>query len=195
MATVVEALSPAEYLAAERLADRKHEYVDGELRPLAGASRQHNLIVWMLPIVLDRLIAGQPFEGYVGDMRVRVPDGPYYYPDAVVAPSPPSLEDEEADTLLDPLVIVEVLSPSTEGIDRGEKLDAYRTIPSLRDYLIVSQDRPRVERYSRLSATEWRLVTHALVTHGENAAVPLALGRDLRLAEVYARWSRESAVP
>ena len=188
MSSTTPTLSPAEYLAFERGAEDKHEYVDGELRLTAGASRLHNLIVWMLPIVLERLIAGKPLEGYVGDMRVRIPDGPYYYPDAVVAPRPPELEDDQQDTLLNPVVVVEVLSPSTEAIDRGEKLDNYRRIPSLTDYLIVFQDQMRVEHYSRMTADEWRLVTHS----GRDAAIPLeSLGCEPPLAEVYRRWLDE----
>lgn len=188
MSTATVTLSPAEYLAFERESEAKHEYIDGEMRPMAGASRLHNLIVWMLPIVLEKLIAGKPFEGYIGDMRVRIPDGPYYYPDAVVAPRPPELEDAQQDTLLNPVVVVEVLSPSTEAIDRGEKLDNYRRVPSLTDFLIVFQDQMRVEHYSRMTADEWRLVTHS----GSDAAIPLeSLGCELRLSEVYRRWLDE----
>ena len=92
------------------------------------------------------------------------------------------------DTLLDPLVVVEGLSPSTEAIDRGEKLDNYRLVPSLTDYLIVFQDRMRVEHYSRVSADEWRLVTRDGA--GDSILLP-TLGCELRLAEVYGRWLAE----
>jgi Uma2 family endonuclease len=191
MATVTAHLSPAEYLAAERLAEDKHEYIDGELRPMAGASRLHNLIVLRLAAILDAVLAGKPFEAYVNDMRVRIPDGPYYYPDAVAAPAPPQLEDAEQDTLLNPLLVVEVLSPSTEFIDRGEKLDNYRLIPSLTDYLIVSQDRIRIDHYTRLSDTEWRLVTYT-----DAAAIPLTtLNCTLNLQDIYARWQQEQSRP
>ena len=176
-------LSPAAYLERERAAHTRSEYIAGEVRPMAGASRLHNLIVWMLPIILERLIAGKPLEGYVGDMRVRIPNGPYYYPDAVVAPAPPQLEDDRQDTLLNPLLVVEVLSPATAAIDRGEKLDNYRLIPSLTDYLLVAQDQPRIDHYTRLSATEWQLVTYT-----DNALVPLrSLGCELPLEAIYSR--------
>ena len=183
----VTLLTPADYLARERMAEEKHEYVEGEIRLMAGASRLHNLIVWMLPVILERLIAGKPLEGFVGDMRVRIPDGPYYYPDAVVAPSPPKMEDAEQDTLLNPIVVVEVLSPSTEAIDRGEKLDNYRLIPSLSDYLIVFQDRMRIEHYSRVSTDEWRLVTR----DGGDTISLTALGVEMNVDEIYSRWSEE----
>ncbi|HEX6985035.1 MAG TPA: Uma2 family endonuclease [Planctomycetaceae bacterium] len=188
MSSAVIQLSPAEYLAREREAETRSEYIDGELRPMAGASLLHNLIVLKLGTLLATLLADKPFLVCVNDLRVRIPDGPYYYPDAVVAPSPPEMEDAEQDTLLNPLVVVEVLSPSTEAIDRGEKLDNYRLIPSLADYLIVFQDRMRVEHYSRVSADEWRLVTRDRAAD----AIPLsALGVELKLADVYGRWLAE----
>ena len=191
MATVTATVSPAEYLAAERLAEEKHEYVDGEVRLMAGASRLHNVLAGLIVTLLNNALVSKRFEVYPGDMRVRIPDGPYYYPDVVVAPSPPALEDEAQDTLLNPVLVVEVLSPSTEAIDRGEKLDNYRLIPSLSDYLIVSQDRVRIDHYSRLSATEWRLVSH---TGDATIRLP-AIGGELCLADIYARWEMERDRP
>ncbi len=149
-------LTPQEYLAFERRAVTKHEYVDGELREMTGAGRPHVLIAGNIHGLLWTALRGRPFEVYDGDMRVRIPNGPYYYPDVTVAPSPPRLEDEVADTLLNPLMIVECLSPSTRRIDRGEKLDNYRLIPSLTDYLVVAQDRVWIDRYAR-TTDGWRL--------------------------------------
>lgn len=190
MSTATVALSPVEYLAREREAAEKHEYIEGEMRPTAGASFLLNVIAGLIVTLLNNALAGKPFAVCVNDMRVRIPDGPYYYPDAVVAPRPPELEDAQQDTLLNPVVVVEVLSPSTEAIDRGEKLDNYRMIPSLTDYLIVFQDQKRVEHYSRMTADEWRLVTHS----GSEAAIPLeSLGCELRLVDVYQRWLAEPA--
>ena len=188
MATVATLLSPAEYLAAERLAAEKHEYVEGELRPMAGAGYFHNLLVLRIGSLLEALLSGKPFAVCVNDLRVRIPDGPYYYPDAVVTPSPPQFEDGEFDTLLNPLVVVEVTSPSTEAIDRGEKLDNYRRIPSLTDYLIVAQDRIRVDHYSRLSQTEWRLVSYDRPEDVVTLSTPAA---PLPLADLYSRWQQE----
>ncbi|MGC1275795.1 MAG: Uma2 family endonuclease [Planctomycetaceae bacterium] len=184
MSAATVTLTPAEYLARERAANERHEYVGGQLRHRQGANRHHTLIIVQLATVIHRAIAEKPLDGYILDMRVRIPDGPYYYPDAVVAPRPPELEDAHQDTLLNPVVVVEVLSPSTEAIDRGEKLDNYRLIPSLTDYLIVFQDRMRVEHYSRMTADEWRLVTH----DGDDAIPLESLGCELRLADVYRRW-------
>jgi Uma2 family endonuclease len=121
-------------------------------------------------------------------MRVRIPGGPYYYPDAVVAPSPPKMEDAQQDTLLNPVAVVEVLSPSTETFDRGEKLDNNRLIPSLTDYLIVSQDRMRVDHYSRVSEEEWRLVSR----DSANDSVTLtSLGVELKLGDLYREWVQQ----
>jgi len=114
-------------------------------------------------------------------MRVRIPDGPYYYPDVTVAPSPPQLEDEVADTLLNPLVIVEVLSPSTEEHDRGEKLDNFRLIPSLSHYIIIAQDRVWVDHHRR-SGRRWPLSVFTSLT--DRVLLP-DIGCELPLAEVY----------
>jgi Uma2 family endonuclease len=185
MSTATPTLSPAAYLAEERAAESKHEYIDGELRPMAGASRLHNLIAGMIVTLLNNGVAGRKVEVYPSEMRVRIPDGQYYYPDAVVAPRPPELEDAHQDTLLNPLVVFEVLSPSTEAIDRGEKLDNYRRIPSLSDYLIVSQDRIRIDHYSRVSDDEWRLVSR---DSSDDVVALASLGVELKLGDLYREW-------
>lgn len=188
MSTATITLSPAEYLARERDAEEKHEYIDGELRPMAGASLLHNVIAGLVVTLLNNVLAGKPFIVCANDLRVRIPDGPYYYPDAIVAPSLPQMEDAAQDTLLNPLVVVEVLSPSTEAIDRGEKLDNYRLIPSLTDYLIVSQDRLRVEHYSRISDDEWRLVSR---DSADDSISLTSLGAALKLGDLYREWVQQ----
>lgn len=176
-------LSPEEYLDFERRALTKHEYVDGELREMTGASRPHVLIAGNIHILLGNALRGKKFEIYEADMRVRIPDGPYYYPDVTVAPSPPRLEDDAADTLLNPLLIVECLSPSTRRIDRGEKLDNYRRIESLTEYLIVAQDRIWVDRYFK-TAAGWQIEEYSDLS--ERIPLP-GLACELPLAEVYER--------
>lgn len=174
-------LSAQEYLAFERRALTKHEYIDGEVREMTGASRERGLVAGNIYGLLWTALRGKPFEPYINDMRVRVPDGAYYYPDVTIAPSPPRLEDEHFDTLLNPLLIVECLSPSTRRIDRGEKLDGYRRIPSLNEYLIVAQDRVWVDRFVR-SGNGWRLEEYS--TLGDRIELP-AFGCGLALAEIY----------
>jgi Uma2 family endonuclease len=174
-------LSADEYLAFERSSTTKHEYVDGELREMTGASRLHILIAGNIHVLLANSLRERPFEVYEVDMRVRVPHGPYYYPDVTVAPSPPQLEDDNADTLLNPLVIVECLSPSTRRIDRGEKLDNYRRIASLAEYLIVAQDRIWIDRYYKTDGG-WQLAEYSTPT--ETVPLPV-IGCELTLSEVY----------
>lgn len=177
-------LTPREYLAFERQAETKHEYVEGELREMTGASRPHVLIAGNIHALLWHACRGHAFEVYEADMRVRIPDDShYYYPDVTVAPSPPKLEDDEADTLLNPILIVECLSPSTRRIDLGEKLDNYRAIPSLNDYLVVAQDRVWVDRYVR-RRSGWILEEFSALSD----RIPLPdLDCELPLSEVYER--------
>lgn len=151
MSSVAEKwLSPAEYLALERLAEYKSEYCNGQVFAMSGASRAHNLITGNLAGTVGNHLKGRPCEMYIADMRVKVAaSGLYTYPDVAVACPPIQLEDEHSDTLLNPSVIIEVLSPSTEKYDRGEKFAHYRRLASLQEYVLVAQDRMRVEHYLR----------------------------------------------
>lgn len=178
-------MTEAEYLAFERNAPGngpRHEFVDGELIEMPGASRLHNLIARRICRAIEDLLSGRPFEIYQSDMRLRVPSGRCRYPDVIVAPSPPDLAPgDEQDTLLNPVVLVEVLSPSTAVIDRVDKQAEYREIPSLTDYLILSQDEPRCDHYSRLGPDAWKLVT--LV--GPDAVAALTDLGDLPLGSLF----------
>jgi Uma2 family endonuclease len=143
-------VSPEEYLQAERGSALKSEYVNGRVYALAGASRVHNLIVGNTFGALWSRLSGRACEAYVNDMRVKVErTGMYTYPDVVALCDAPVVEDEHADTLLNPAVIIEVLSPSTERYDRGEKFAHYRRIASLREYVLIAQDTPRIDHYRR----------------------------------------------
>ena len=143
-------LTPAQYLAIERKAEHKSEYIDGEMVAMTGASRNHNLIAFNLTREISQQLRGRPCEGYASDMRVRVPSTRLYtYPDVVVVCGEPQFEDEYVDTLLNPTVIIEVLSPSTELYDRGKKFGFYRSIESLAEYLLIAQDERRVEQYAK----------------------------------------------
>jgi Uma2 family endonuclease len=138
------------YLAAERAAEYKSEYINGYVLAMTGASRAHNVIGANTSALLNLQLADTPCEVYVADMRVKVSaTGDYTYPDVVVACGDITFEDAELDTLLNPTVIVEVLSPTTEGYDRGTKFELYRRIASLQEYVMVAQDRMLVERYRR----------------------------------------------
>lgn len=154
----VSYLTPEEYLAIERKAETKSEYVDGAVVAMTGASRKHNLITFNIAREISQQLRGRPCEGYAGDMRVRIPSTRLYtYPDVTVVCGAPQFEDDFVDTLLNPTLIVEVLSESTEAYDRGKKFGLYRTIESLTEYLLVAQDEYRIEQYAKQTDGRWLL--------------------------------------
>ena len=143
-------LSPEEYLARERKALTKSEYRSGQLYALPGASRKHNIIAVHVSGELYIQLKERSCEIYTNDMRVKVSSaGLYTYPDVVVVCEEPQFEDTHFDTLLNPTVLIEVLSPSTAAYDRGEKFASYQKLDSLCEYVLISQDRVRVEYYLR----------------------------------------------
>jgi Uma2 family endonuclease len=149
-------LTPEEYLAIERAAETKSEYFAGEMFALAGASRKHVRIVTNIVAELSVRLEGGPCEVYSSDLRVRVSEtGLYTYPDVLVVCGEPEMDAD--DVLLNPVLIVEVLSPSTEAYDRGRKFEHYRRIPSLAEYLLVAQDAQRIEQYTRQDRERWLL--------------------------------------
>ncbi len=148
-------ITPEQYLAEERRAKIKSEYIYGEIFAMSGASNAHNLITLDIATELNIQLRGSGCLVYSNDMRVKTnPTGSYFYPDVVVVCGKPRFEDNVFDTLLNPILIVEVLSPSTEAFDRGEKFAHYQELRSLQEYILVSQDRMRVEHH-RLIETLW----------------------------------------
>jgi Uma2 family endonuclease len=180
-----ELLTPEAYLALEREAPYKSEYFAGEIFAMSGASRRHNLISLNIGAELRAQLRHRPCEVYTSDMRVKVsPTGLYTYPDVVVVCGEPVFEDTAGDTLLNPTVLVEVLSQSTEDYDRGRKLEHYRTIPSLAECLLVSQERAHIVHYVRHSDVSWLLSD----TSGLDASIALrAIGCEIALSEIYAK--------
>lgn len=176
-------ITPEEYLTFERDAETKHEYDGGQVFAMTGASRRHNRIVVNLITTLATRLRGGPCQVYPSDMRLHVAaTGLYTYPDISIACGEQGPEDPDDDTLRDPTVLIEVLSPSTERYDRGRKAEHYRTIESLREYLLVSQHQPRIEQYARTTGGQW-LLTEAI---GLDARIRLgAIDCELPLAEVY----------
>lgn len=176
--------TPQEYLERERLAETKSEYRYGQIVAMSGASRRHNLIALNLGRELSLQLRGGSCETYVADMRVKVsPTGLYTYPDVVVACGEIRFEDSHIDTLLNPVVLVEVLSSSTEAYDRGEKFGHYRRLDSLREYVLVSQDQMRVERYAR-QGDDWERTE---LSGPDDVLTIEAIGCTIRLADVYER--------
>ena len=156
--TIKSYATPEEYLAFERAAEYKNEYFDGEIYAMTGASRKHNLIAGNIFTALNNQLRARPCEVYISDMRVRIPAAnTYTYPDVVVACGEPKFEDAELDTLLNPVLIVEVLSKSTASYDRVVKLGYYRTLPSLSEYLLVAQDKHHVAQHTRRPDGRWLL--------------------------------------
>jgi Uma2 family endonuclease len=188
-------LTPEEYLALERQSDTKREYFDGEVYAMSGATRAHNIITTNVTTAFVTQLKGRRCEVYASDMRVKVqPTGLYTYPDVVIVCGKVQLEDQRQDTLLNPTVLVEVLSPSTDDYDRGTKFAHYRTLESLSDYLVIAQAEPLVEHYQRQPDNRWLLTTYA--TLDAVVTVPF-LGCDLSLAEVYDKvdWSEAEGRP
>jgi len=176
-------LTPQEYLAQERLADFRSEYYRGEVFAMAGASYEHTLIKDNVAGETRTLLKDGPCRVLTSDMRVKVvATGLYTYPDIVIVCEEPKFEDDVFDTLLNPTVLVEVLSDSTEKYDRGDKFAQYRRIPSLQEYVLAAQDQMRVERYVRQPDSTWVLTefTDSAGTF-EFGSVPVRIP----LAEVY----------
>ena len=171
-----------EYLTLERSASYKSEFHDGKIYAMTGASRKHNLITVNIAGELRSQLKKRPCEAYMNDMRVKAAEArSYHYPDIVVVCGTPQFEDAFVDTLLNPTLLIEVLSPSTEAYDRGGKFSHYRKIATLREYLLVSQDQASIERYIR-QGDVW-ILTEAV---GLEASIPLeSIDCILSLREVY----------
>jgi len=175
--------TPGEYLTWERDREEKHEYRDGTIVGMDPANERHVLIVGNLVFALHPQLREQTCRLFFSQMRVKVSaTGLYTYPDLAIVCGEREFEDDRRDTLLNPQVIIEVLSPSTEAYDRGKKFGQYRRIESLAEYLLVAQDTPRVERYLRQPDGDWLL--HEAARMEDTMSLP-TIRCELRLAEVY----------
>ena len=176
-------LTPEEYLAFERKSETKSEYLAGELFRMAGPSERHNIIVANLVAEFRSQFKSRPWKVYPSDMRVKIPaTGLYTYADVSVVCGEAEFEDDDRDTLLNPILIVEVLSDSTEAYDRGKKFEHYRTLNSLSEYLLVAQDSPRVEHYVRQANDKWLLTPYKDL---QSAIALSSVNCTLSLIEVY----------
>jgi len=183
-------ITPEDYLEVERLATYKSEYYAGEMFAMAGASKRHNLIVSNL----IRILGNQLLEGdcnvYPSDMRIKIAKvKKYTYADVVIACGREEFDDQKEDTLLNPVVIIEVLSDSTEAYDRGQKFVYYQMLPSLQEYLLVSQHHCQIEQFVRNSERFWTYAEY----HDAEDIVPIrAINVELRLKDIYARLPPEN---
>lgn len=176
-------LTIEEYLAFERQSEMRHDYLDGEVFAMTGASRPHNLISGNIFGEIWSQLKRRPCEAYKEGMRVRTPAGLFTYPDVVVVCGEPRFDDIHFDTLLNPTLLVEVLSPSTEAYDRRTKAGQYRSIPSLSEVILVAQDQIRIEQSSR-HGDEWRRQD---LTGLEQLLEMPSIGCTLLLGDIYER--------
>jgi Uma2 family endonuclease len=175
----LQRMSEAEYLAFEAQAADKHEFVAGEIYAMVGASKRHNRIALKLASRLEMASEGGPCRVFGFDVKLRCDSGPaYYYPDVMVGCD---ASDDDPMVLTRPCLIAEVLSPGTEAIDRREKDLAYRRLPTLREYLLLSQDEARVDVHRRRSPADWE----AEMLAGDDILRIACLGIDLPLPALY----------
>lgn len=174
----------AEYLDFERSTETKHEFFQGQVYAMAGASEQHVLIATNIATSLNYQLKGRPCRVYQTDLRVKVGDsGLYAYPDVVVVCGERQFTDDKQDTIINPIVLIEVLSPSTENYDRGAKFRRYRTLESFQDYALVEQDNPHIEHYQRQDdGKSWVLKD---VTGLDSVVELTSIGCTLPLTDVY----------
>lgn len=176
-------ITPEEYLALERKSPLKSEYFNGEIFAMGGASPSHALIVTNIVSELRGQLKKRPCLVYSTDLRVKVaPTGLYTYPDVVVVCGKALFDDDQKDTLLNPTLIVEVLSESTKDYDRGGKFEHYRTVESFKEYVLVAQDKHHVEHFVRQPDRRWLLSETNRI---EDTLDLTSIGCHLALAEVY----------
>jgi Uma2 family endonuclease len=179
----IPVLTPAEYLRIERAALYRSEYFAGEMFAMAGGSPRHSLIKTNLLSELRQRLKGQRCTAYDSDLRILIAaTGLYTYPDASVICGELQYDDHHRDTVLNPTLLAEVLSESTEAYDRGKKFHHYQKLPSLKEYLLVSQDSPKLERFSHNADNTWTLT----MVSGLDQSLELpSIGVTLSLAEIY----------
>ena len=183
-------LTPEEYLAWERKQPFKNEYHNGQIIAMSGASRWHNRITLDTATHLNIQLMEGDCEVFSGDMRVRTsPTVSYFYPDVIVVCGEPRFEDDTFDTLLNPVVVIEVLSTSTAAFDRGEKFEHYKQLASLQEYILISQDSVRVEHY-QCEGAQW---THSSFQHLEDTLSLASIECEVPLRAIYRRVVRNAS--
>ena len=175
-------LTPEKYLEMERRAEFKSEYFNGEIFAMSGGSRRHDWIAMQLTMLLQQHLRGGQCRGFTANMRVQTPAGLFTYPDLSVACGGAEFLDSSVDTLTNPTLLIEILSPSTEAYDRGRKAELYRAIPSLRELLLIAQDRYHVDLLRRQPDGSWAF----LEADGPAGSIELSsISYTLRLSELY----------
>jgi Uma2 family endonuclease len=153
--------SPEEYLELEINSEERHEYIRGDIIPMTGGTLNHNKIALNLSSSLNFALKRQPYDVFVTDQRVWIPEAQIHtYPDVMVVAQPLEYAENRRDTLTNPLLIAEVLSKSTRSYDKDEKFAAYRTIPSFQEYLLIDQYRLHIEHYSKTEPHKWVFIEY-----------------------------------
>lgn len=181
--------SPEEYLELETAADFKSEYYDGKIIPMAGGTPNHNQIAGNFYSALNLAFKGQPYRVFINDLRLWIPlKRVYTYPDVMVVAGQLELLEGRKDTITNPVMIAEVLSDSTEGYDRKGKFKLYRSIPSLQEYIVISQSEMHVEQFSKTGENKWLLSEY----EGENGVLVLSsVELQIGLGDIYDRVELE----
>jgi len=176
-------ITPEEYLEQERKAETRSEYFQGEVFAIAGASRRHGRIVSNLVAELSRQLNNRDCNVYSNDLRLAVSQaGLYAYPDVMVVCGEEQVADRHDDMLLNPTLLIEVLSKSTKNYDRGQKFESYRKLASLREYLTVAQDKIQVEQWMRQPDDRWMLKEYF---ESDARIALLSTGVELQLSDIY----------
>ncbi len=176
-------IQPEEYLEIERKAKFKSEYFNGEMFALAGTNKEHNIILFNLVRDLGNQLSDKPCQVFFSDIRVKVSStGLYTYPDLIVVCGEQKFEDDKFDTLLNPTLIIEILSDSTEAYDRGKKFENYRQLESLKEYVLVSQKHIKIENFQRQADVKWLLTEEG---DPEKSIELISINCSLNLKEVY----------
>lgn len=179
----ISKMTVGDYLALDRAAEYKSEFHDGELYPISAVSFEHSTIAANATRRIAEKLDGTPCRVLVQPLRVRVTSAKFVYPDLMVVCGRPEFTDEVQDTVTNPRVVIEVLSPSTADYDYATKFQLYRNLPSFTEYLLVEQNTPKVEVFRHFEGTDWLLSTYA----GLNEVVPVkCLNISIPLAELYA---------
>lgn len=172
-------VAPADYLSMERASPHKHEYYQGEVFAMSGASWNHNLIARNLNTMVLPFLKGKPCSMFGSDLRIHIPENTLYtYPDFSIICGNPETMDEEQDTVIKPAAIIEILSPTTKSYDRGDKFNLYRQIPTLQEYILIDSESVSIEHFIKTNVhewvlTEWKDITHSFII--KTVAIPVTL--------------------
>ncbi|MDQ3749236.1 MAG: Uma2 family endonuclease [Acidobacteriota bacterium] len=184
LAYKTEPITAEEYLAFERAAKDKHEFIGGKIVAMAGATDRHNVIASNVFLGIGIQLKGTRCRVFASDMRVNAKRENYFYPDIVVTCGERKFEDKKKDVLVNPTVILEVLSKSTKLKDRNEKFESYILLESLTDYVLIEQDKIKIEHYSRIDEKNWNV---RIYTEADEEIIFESIKCKLSVADVYAK--------